>query len=139
VASLRARAISALIDGAIIGAGFAAILAAFFYLGGHIALHPVDRSALVPFVAAAAVLPLVFLYLFLVYARQTPGMSCMGLRLVNFDGRPATMRQRRRRVWASTASFASLMLGFFWAAVDDERLTWHDHMSETCLTEQAGR
>jgi uncharacterized RDD family membrane protein YckC len=64
-------------------------------------------------------------------------MSWMGLRLVNFDGRPATARQRRRRVWASAASMASLMLGFLWAAVDDEKLTWHDHMSETCLTEEA--
>src|ERR1035438_7987362 len=82
-----------------------------------------------------AILPLLYLHLFLIYAKQTPGMSWTGLRLVIFDGRPATARQRRLRVWASAASLASLLLGFFWAAVDDEKLTWHDHMSETCLTE----
>jgi uncharacterized RDD family membrane protein YckC len=137
VAALRARAISALLDGLIVAAGYLLLFVAFYYAGGKTAFTGLSRSALGPFAAVLAILPLLYLHLFLTYAKQTPGMSWMGLRLVNFDGRPATARQRRRRVWASAASMASLMLGFLWAAVDDEKLTWHDHMSETCLTEEA--
>jgi uncharacterized RDD family membrane protein YckC len=132
---LRARALSAVVDALIVAAGCAILFVAFYYAGGRIPLSP-WRSALGPFAVVMAILPLLYLHLFLTYAKQTPGMSLTGLRLVNFDGRPATSRQRRLRVWASAASLASLLLGFFWAAVDDEKLTWHDHMSETCLTEK---
>jgi uncharacterized RDD family membrane protein YckC len=135
VASLRTRFLSALLDGLIVGAGYAILLVAFYYAGGRAAFSGLSRAALAPFAAVLAILPLLYLHLFLTYAKQTPGMSWTGLRLVNFDGRPATAHQRRKRVWASVASLASLLLGFFWAAVDDEKLTWHDHMSETCLTE----
>ncbi len=136
MAPLRARALSALLDGLIVAAGGALLFLAFYYAGGRIAFGAAPRSALAPFAIVMAILPLLYLHLFLTYARQTPGMSWTGLRLVNFDGRPASLRQRRLRVWASAASMASLLLGFFWAAVDDEKLTWHDHMSETCLTEK---
>jgi uncharacterized RDD family membrane protein YckC len=135
VASLRRRATSALVDGMIIAGGYVVLAVAYYFSGGRIPLDSL-RSILGPFAAVMTILPLLYLHLFLGYAKQTPGMSWAGLRLVNFDGRPATLRQRRRRVWATAASMASLLLGFFWAAVDDEKLTWHDHMSETCLTEE---
>jgi uncharacterized RDD family membrane protein YckC len=136
VAPLRARALSACLDGLIVALGYGILFVAFYYAGGRIPLSGSPRLALGPFAVVMAILPLLYLHLFLSYAKQTPGMSWTGLRLVNFDGRPATARQRRRRVWASAASMASLLLGFFWAAVDDEKLTWHDHMSETCLTQE---
>jgi uncharacterized RDD family membrane protein YckC len=138
VAPLRERALSALLDGLIVAAGCAIVFGVYYYVGGRVALAGAPHSAWAPFAAVLAILPLLYLHLFLTYAKQTPGMSWIGLRLVNFDGRPATARQRRKRVWASAASLASLLLGFFWAAVDDERLTWHDHMSETCLTQENG-
>jgi hypothetical protein len=31
-------------------------------------------------------------------------------------------------------SLSALMLGFIWAVVDSDGLTWHDHMSATAIT-----
>ena len=61
-------------------------------------------------------------------------MRWTGLRLVDFNGRPASRAQRVGRVLASVAGGGSFFLGFLWAVVDEEHLTWHDRMSETCLT-----
>ncbi len=133
VASLKRRAISGVIDAAIIAAGFLLFAAACYLLGVRVAdVSP--RALLLPVGMTAAFLPILYLHLFLIYTRATPGMRWTKLRLVDFDGRPATRLRRRRRAMASVASLASISLGFLWAAVDDERLTWHDRMSETCLT-----
>jgi uncharacterized RDD family membrane protein YckC len=138
VASLKLRALAGLFDAAIIASGVVLFCAACYFAGGRIlmTLPPAlpSRLLLIPIAAVAAILPVLYLALFLTCAAATPGMRWAQLRLVDFDGRPATRRQRRRRVLASVTSLASILLGFLWATVDDERLTWHDRMSETCLT-----
>jgi len=65
---------------------------------------------------------------------DTPGMRFAGLRLVNFDGRPPDRDQRLLRLGASVLSLASAGLGLVWALVDEESLTWHDHISKTFPT-----
>jgi len=134
VASVQMRTMAAMLDGLIIAAGYAFLFGAYYLAGGRIPLDASARALLAPLAGAMAILPVVYLYLFLNYSKSTPGMEWAGLRLVNFDGRPATRRQRRLRVWASVVSMASIFLGYLWATVDDEHLTWHDRMSETCLT-----
>jgi len=39
------------------------------------------------------------------------------------------------RAFGYLVSISALMLGFIWALVDSDGLTWHDRMSETYLTE----
>jgi uncharacterized RDD family membrane protein YckC len=56
------------------------------------------------------------------------------LRLLNFDGRPPTREQRMLRLGASFLSVLSAGLGLLWALVDEESLTWHDHISQTFPT-----
>ncbi len=53
----------------------------------------------------------------------------MGLRLLHFDGRPADRRQRLLRLASGCLSLLPLGVGFLWALVDEERLTFHDHIS----------
>jgi len=136
VASVKLRAMAALLDGLIIAVGYAFLFSTYYLAGGRLPLDASLRALLAPLAGAMAILPILYLYLFLTYSKSTPGMEWAGLRLVNFDGRPATRRQRRLRVWASVVSMASILLGYLWATVDDEHLTWHDRMSETCLTVQ---
>jgi uncharacterized RDD family membrane protein YckC len=62
---------------------------------------------------------------------DTPGMQFAGLRLVNFDGRLPDREQRLTRLAGSILSLASAGLGLVWALVDEENLTWHDHISKT--------
>ena len=64
----------------------------------------------------------------------TPGMHRLGLRLVNFDGIPAPRRQLFWRLLGAVASAGSFFLGYLWAAVDEEHLSWHDRISKTFLT-----
>jgi hypothetical protein len=56
------------------------------------------------------------------------------LQLVNFDGRRPERDQRLERLFASCLSVAAAFLGIIWALVDEECLTWHDHISKTFPT-----
>ena len=58
-------------------------------------------------------------------------MRWAGLRLVNFDCAPPNRGERVHRMVTSCISAAAAGLGLAWALVDEERLTWHDHMSKT--------
>lgn len=65
---------------------------------------------------------------------RTPGMAWTRLDVLNFDGRRPTREQRIRRLFASLLSTAAAGLGLLWALVDEEKLTWHDHISRTFPT-----
>lgn len=83
-----------------------------------------------------AYLLLAFLYgvLFLCWAGATPAMKWFGLRLVDFDGAPPLRRQLFYRFLGAVASVGSFFLGYLWAAIDEEKLSWHDRISKTFLT-----
>ena len=65
---------------------------------------------------------------------DTPGTAWAQLRLVNYDGQPPTRDQRVYRVLASYLSILAGGMGVLWALVDEENLTWHDHMTRTFPT-----
>lgn len=62
------------------------------------------------------------------------GMRVCGLRLVTFDGLLPDRRQRIHRTIAGCISTMAGALGLLWSLVDEEKLTWHDHMSKTFPT-----
>ncbi len=66
--------------------------------------------------------------------RDSIGLSKMGLRLVDFDGNPPSRERRYHRSLASFISFLAAGIGLVWALVDEDALTWHDHMSSTFPT-----
>jgi len=131
VAPLAARVMSAVFDAALVAVGCALFAGIYTALGGRFALQ---RAGVLAFCAAMALLAGVYLFLFLFYAAATPGMRWLGLRLVDFEGRPARPGQRLLRVLAVVPSSAALGFGFLWAAFDEEALAWHDRISRTCLT-----
>jgi uncharacterized RDD family membrane protein YckC len=63
-------------------------------------------------------------------------MRFAGLHLVDFDGRRPDREQRAIRQVAGLLSVLSAGLGLVWALVDEENLTWHDHISKTFPTTQ---
>ena len=65
---------------------------------------------------------------------RSPGLRLLGLRVLHFDGRPPNRRQRVLRVLAGSGSLLPGGIGLFWALMDEERLTFHDHISETFIT-----
>jgi len=131
VASFRARLLADFLDGALILAAVAVSLAPWPLLAGEVVLNRyVIAGGLAIAGAAAFLYGVIFVYL----AGATPAMRCLRLRLVNFDGQPASRSERLWRLLGAVASAGSFLLGFVWAAMDDERFSWHDRISRTFLT-----
>jgi len=131
VASFRIRVLANCLDFVCILAAVAVFLAPLPLLSGEVVLDRYTIAAgLVIGCSVAFLYGVVFLYL----AGATPAMQRLGLRLVNFDGHPASRPERLWRLLGSIASAGSFLLGFVWAAMDDERFSWHDRMSRTFLT-----
>ncbi len=99
--------------------------------GGRLDRQPADL-AIIGF--AGAFLLIFYFSAFTALAFATPGQSAVGLRVRTFDGETPNVSAS---LWRGAGYLVSsiLMLGFAWAALDPERLTWHDHMSGTCLVE----
>jgi uncharacterized RDD family membrane protein YckC len=118
-------------DASMIAIALGLFLAIFYLSGGRIAF---TKSSLVLF--SGVIAGVVFLYrmLWCLGGGDTPGMRFAGLRLVDFDGRRPEREQRTIRLAASVLSVVSAGLGLVWALVDEENLTWHDHISKTFPT-----
>jgi len=133
VAAPTHRLVASAVDGSLILVGVGVFLAIFFLSGGQVAL---DRQALSFFIGVTAVITLFYRALWCLANGDSPGMRFAGLRLVDFDGRRPDREQRGIRQVASLLSLLSAGLGLVWALVDEENLTWHDHISKTFPTTQ---
>lgn len=90
-----------------------------------------DKAA-IPWLLAAALAAITAYRVGLCVAdKDSFGMQWAGLRLLNFDGAKPERPERVRRLITSYISLGAAGLGLAWALVDEERLTWHDHMSKT--------
>jgi uncharacterized RDD family membrane protein YckC len=72
--------------------------------------------------------------MFTALAFSTPGQSIVGIEARNMEGWPPDRRESLLRAFGYLVSLSAFMLGFFWALVDSESLTWHDRISGTFLT-----
>lgn len=123
--------IAAAFDISMILIGVGLFLGIFFLSGGILMLSKQNA----PFLILVGVLMTLFYRTLWVLGNgETPGMRFAGLRLVNFDGRPPDRDQRTFRQISSLLSVLSVGLGLVWALVDEESLTWHDHISKTFPT-----
>jgi uncharacterized RDD family membrane protein YckC len=125
------RIIAAVVDFSMVMVALGLFLGVFFLSGGDMVLN----RQTIPFLAGvAAVIALFYRFLWCIANGDTPGMRFAGLRLVDFDGRAPDRDRRGMRQVASILSFISAGLGLVWALVDEENLTWHDHISKTFPT-----
>ncbi len=106
-------------------------LAIFLLAGGELTL---DRHVTPFLIGVAAVIALFYRALWCMADGDSPGMRFAGLHLVDFDGRRPDRDQRVLRQVAGLLSLVSAGLGLVWALVDEESLTWHDHISKTFPT-----
>lgn len=133
VAAPTHRLVAAAVDGSLIVVAVGVFLGIFLVSGGQVSL---DRQALSFFAGVAAVISLFYRALWCLANGDSPGMRFAGLRLMDFDGRRPDREQRAVRQVASLLSLLSAGLGLVWALVDEENLTWHDHISKTFPTTQ---
>jgi uncharacterized RDD family membrane protein YckC len=131
VATPKHRAIAAAVDGGMIFIGFGLFLFTFHLMGG---MFRFNRQTVPFFLGALSTLVMFYGILWIWAGRETAGMRWTGLRIIDFDGFPAERRDRVLRSIGSCLSFCAGGIGLLWALVDEERLTWHDHMSKTFPT-----
>jgi uncharacterized RDD family membrane protein YckC len=86
------------------------------------------------YVAAAVLIMLFYRVLFCIANFDTPGVRWTGLRVVDFDGRSPSRKHRWYRLLGGFVGAVAAGIGLLWAVVDEERLTWHDHISKTFPT-----
>jgi uncharacterized RDD family membrane protein YckC len=94
------------------------------FLTGHAGLEP--GVALAASAAAIAFLYLLYQVLFFSLSDATPGMRIARIALCTFSDENPTRPAMRRRIFAVLLSACTLGLGFLWAALDEDHLTWHD-------------
>lgn len=129
-APLGQRAVAGAVDAVIVFLGSGVFALTFLQLAEE---TPRSRLTMVCALAVGGVFWLAFQYLFLVYGRRTPGMKLAQLELCTFAGEPAPLFARQARAFAGTLSGFAIGLGYFWAFIDEDRLGWHDRISQTYL------
>ena len=158
-APIPRRLMAAAVDAGLILAGFLACAAVALISAHPAALHlgharlPVrpdlaDQTLLRPSAALAAIASglqpglvlaailaaLVFLYLlyqtlFFSLSDATPGMRYARIALCTFADENPSRPAMRRRIFAALLATCPLGLGLLWAALDQDRLAWHDRIS----------
>jgi uncharacterized RDD family membrane protein YckC len=127
-ASLEDRIMAAVVDAALVAAGFLVFLLVFVACTTHPPTgRPAEIAAGVAFVAFAVM----YLLLFFNFGQDTPGMRYAKIALCTFDDENPSRRAMRRRLGALLLSLSPLGLGILWAFFDDDRLSWHDRISRT--------
>lgn len=128
VAPVRLRLQAAAIDGLTMTLGCALAVGLFRLLGGEL---PLDKRIGSFFALAILTIPLFYKLLWAFAGRDTIGMRAAGLQLVDFDGNPPSQARRYQRLCGTLLSFLAAGMGMIWALVDEDGLTWHDHISST--------
>jgi uncharacterized RDD family membrane protein YckC len=131
VAPAELRIKAALTDGLIMLAGCVICLAMYLYAGGTIAS---DKHIAPFFVLSMLTIPLLYKLVWTFAGQDSIGMQRLGLRLVDFDGNVPSKQKRYLRLFGSLVSLLAAGIGLIWTFVDEDTLTWHDHMSNTFPT-----
>jgi uncharacterized RDD family membrane protein YckC len=92
-----------------------------------------DRRIFGVYAVGFFVLVTIYFFLFMISASQTPGMKQRQLMVVTQDGAALDPPRACMRGFGYLVSILPLMLGFLWAAIDPEHLTWADKVSGTYI------
>jgi len=125
------RAMAAALDASIVLVGLAVFGLIFEVMGGEVVLNGKTIPA---FIGVAGLLLIFYKSLWCLANGDSAGMRWTHLMLVNFDGQTPNRKQRLLRLWASVLSVLAAGIGLLWGSVDEETLTWHDHISKTFPT-----
>jgi len=125
------RAIAAFLDASMILLGLGIFSAIFAVFGGPFSW---SRENILIWICAAGLIGMFYGFVWTLCGRETAGMNWTDLRIINFNGFPPDGKSRAVRLIGCWLSYCSGTIGIFWALMDEEGLTWHDHMSKTFPT-----
>jgi uncharacterized RDD family membrane protein YckC len=131
VAPIGRRFLAGMVDGLVLLLGGGLFTLIFRSAGGRFTFIP-------PNLAIVAVIAIIFVWsyfgFFTALDFSTPGQAWMGIEVRNMEGWPPTPPESFLRAFGYLVSLSAFMIGFFWALVDSDSLTWHDRISGTFLT-----
>lgn len=129
VAALKVRALAAVCDAvAVVAAGLM-----FLFVIAATGALPQGRAGLGTMIAAGLGIWSLYQYLFVTRLGWTPGMKLFRLQLTCIDQKPVSQKLLRARALSVMLSSAPAAAGFLWALIDEDRLTWHDRITQTFL------
>lgn len=131
VASLVERRRAGALDLVFLLFAYGGFLGLFTALGGRFSF---TRFGAVVTLATLGLLYAQYVTLFTYFAGATPGMTLRGLRVASLDGLDPSAHQLLWRSLGYLISAGTMMLGFLWALWDEDQLSWHDRISQTCVT-----
>jgi uncharacterized RDD family membrane protein YckC len=114
--------------GIVAGAYLIFLITTFTELADGISL---DKRVVGIYAVCFLVLVVIYFFLFMLSASQTPGMKTRNLIVVTKDGELLSPRDACMRGFGYLVSILPLMLGFAWMLVDPEHVTWGDKVSTT--------
>jgi uncharacterized RDD family membrane protein YckC len=136
IAQMNMRFYAGLIDTLVLLAGAGCYALIFWQVGGKFSFHPLQLAA----TGLTAAFFVVFYFAgCTALASATPGLMWTGLEVITFEGNQPRISDCLWRGLGYLVSMSALMLGFIWAAVDAEGLTWHDRMSRTFIVPAEGQ
>lgn len=125
------RALATIIDSSIV---LTAVTMAALVIHFLVGLDAFGGYILPAMIALTALTGIGYKLLWIWADTDSPGLAWTQLRLLDFDGRKPTQRQRLQRLGWACISLLPAGVGLLWSMVDEETLSWHDHSSETFLT-----
>jgi uncharacterized RDD family membrane protein YckC len=131
VAIVAHRVIAAAVDFSVVAIALGVFISIVQLVCGQVLF---SRDTVPIYLVIAAIFGLLYKVLWSLANGDSPGMRFARLRLVNFEGRRPDREQRLLRSASGCLSFMAAGLGVVWALVDEESLTWHDHISKTFPT-----
>jgi uncharacterized RDD family membrane protein YckC len=132
LAPVGRRFLAGLTDALVLILGAAVFGIIFWRFCGWLSLVPLNIAVLG---LVAVILIFAYFAVFTAIASATPGLLWMGCEIRNLRGDYPTVRESFWRAFGVLVSLSALMLGFVWACVDSDGLTWHDRMSGTVIAE----
>lgn len=130
VAGIGDRFVAGLLDVLVLLGGVGLFTLIFWRAGGRVTRQPVDL-AVIAFVVG--VFMLFYFGVMTALTSSTPGLIWTGLEIRTQNGQEPGVREAAWRAVGCVISAGALMLGYLWAVVDADGLTWHDRMSGTFI------
>jgi uncharacterized RDD family membrane protein YckC len=130
------RFLAGLADALVLLVGASLFALIFWRAGGHLRLEPLNLGVLA-FIAGFFIL--VYFGLFTALTSSTPGLLWMECEIRNLEGAHPNSHESFLRAFGYLVSIAALLLGFLWALLDSEGLTWHDRMSGTFIAAETAK
>lgn len=131
VARVGPRFTAGMLDALVLLAGAGVFTLIFWRTGGRLSPQGLDL-VVVTFMTCLFIL--LYFGVLIALTSSTPGLTWMGLEIRRHNGQEPSVRDAFWRAAGCLISAGALMLGFLWALLDSDGLTWHDRMSGTFIT-----